>query len=300
MEPPANMPEDTGGTAHAASRITEACSMTPPALPAWDCHTHVFEDASRRPVVPGSGYAPPARTWQDLADTGAPHGIERFVLVQPSVYGTDNSLLLDALRLSAGRARGVLVVPAESTEAELRGWWEQGARGMRFNAVSGSGNGMRDYARLAPRLRAAGWHAQFFVAAKALEDLRAAISGGDGPDVVVDHLGGAADGPAHAAARESLFRLLDTGRVWVKASGFYRYGYPAAAWQAHFGDLLRELARRYPERVVWASDWPHTWFFEPAHGQPIPYGDLLGLLRDAVPQAACQRILRENPLALYD
>jgi D-galactarolactone isomerase len=272
----------------------------PALLPAWDCHTHVFDDATRRPVAPGSGYTPPVRTWQDLSRTGAPHGIERFVLVQPSVYGTDNSLLLDALALSAGRARGVLVVPEEASEAQLLAWRDQGARGMRFNAVSGSGNGMRGYARLAPRLLAAGWHAQFFVAPQALEELRATVSGGDGPKIVVDHLGGAADGPEHAATRDALFRLLDTGRVWVKASGFYRYGYPVAAWPAHFGDLLRELARRYPERIVWASDWPHTWFFEPAHGQPMAYGELLRLLRNAIDDAAFQRILRQNPVALYD
>jgi predicted TIM-barrel fold metal-dependent hydrolase len=274
--------------------------MTSPTLPAWDCHTHVFDDATRRPVMPGSHYTPPVRTWQDMSRTGAPHGIENFVLIQPSVYGTDNSLLLDSLRASAGRARGVLVVPEDTTEAQLLAWREQGARGVRFNAVSGSGNGIKDYARLAPRLQAVGWHAQFFVAPKALPDLHAAIRDNDGPNVVVDHLGGAEDDPIQVATCEALYRLLDTGKVWVKASGFYRYGYPVADWPSHFGKLLRELATRYPERVVWASDWPHTWFFEPAHGQPMPYGELLKLLRNAVNDTAFQRILRENPLALYD
>ncbi|OZI59753.1 amidohydrolase family protein [Bordetella genomosp. 11] len=274
--------------------------MTPPALPAWDCHTHVFDDPQHRPVLPGSHYAPPVRTWQDLSRTGAAQGIERFVLVQPSVYGSDNSLLLDALRESNGRARGVLVVPDETSEAELLQWRAQGARGVRFNAVSGSGNGMAGYTRLAPRLRAAGWHAQFFVSPQALDAVHEAIRNGDGPDVVVDHLGGAASGPEYAGIREAVFRLLDTGRVWLKASGFYRYGYPVATWAEHFGDLLRELSRRYPERIVWASDWPHTWFFDPAHGQPMPYGDLVALLKDSVSDADFQRILRQNPRALYD
>jgi predicted TIM-barrel fold metal-dependent hydrolase len=273
--------------------------MTQLTLPAWDCHTHVFEDAATRPVLPGSGYAPPQRSWQDLARTGAPHGIERFVLVQPSVYGTDNGLLLDALRESGGRARGVLVMADDTPEAQLAAWRAQGARGMRFNAVSGSGNGMRTYGQLAPRLHAAGWHAQFFVAPQALDDLLDHVRA-DGPRIVIDHLGGAADGADHAATRTALFRLLDTGRVWVKASGFYRYGYPPEAWMDHFGELLRDLAERYPERVVWASDWPHTWFFDPARGQPVPYRDLLGLLRQAVSDEACDRILRHNPLALYD
>lgn len=274
--------------------------MTPPVLPAWDCHTHVFDDAARRPVMPGSHYTPPVRTWNDLTRTGAPHGIERFVLIQPSVYGTDNSLLLDTLRAANGQARGVLVVPDATTEAQLNAWREQGGRGVRFNAVSGSGNGIAGYQRLAPRLRAAGWHAQFFVAPASLQSVYEAVRADDGPNVVVDHLGGAANGPAYAEIRDAVFRLLDTGRVWLKASGFYRYGYPVASWAGHFGDLLRELARRYPERIVWASDWPHTWFFDPAHGEPMPYGDLVNLLRAAVPDADFQRILRQNPLALYD
>jgi predicted TIM-barrel fold metal-dependent hydrolase len=273
--------------------------MTQSILPAWDCHTHVFGDPALRPVVPGSGYVPPPRSWQDLVRTGAPHGIERFVLVQPSVYGTDNSLLLESLGESTGHARGVLVPPDDVTDAQLLAWREQGARGMRFNAVSGSGNGMRGYAEMAPRLHAAGWHAQFFVAPDILDELRETVRAG-GPAVVVDHLGGAADGVDHAQARAALYRLLDTGRVWVKASGFYRYGYPQAAWLDHFGELLRELADRYPERVVWASDWPHTWFFNPARGQPVPYRDILDLLDQAVGPTARDRILRHNPLPLYD
>ncbi|CAM3499122.1 Amidohydrolase-related domain-containing protein [Bordetella sputigena] len=274
--------------------------MSPATLPAWDCHTHVFDDAARRPLAPGSHYTPPVRTWQDMSAVGAPHGIERFVLIQPSVYAMDNSLLLDTLDESKGRARGVLVLPDATTETEFLAWRERGARGVRFNAVSGSGNGIAGYARLAPRLRDAGWHAQFFVAPETLSQVYDAVRAEGGPNVVVDHLGGAADGPEYAAIREAVFRLLDTGRVWLKASGFYRYGYPVATWRAHFGDLLRELARRYPERIVWASDWPHTWFFDPAHGRPMPYGDLVALLRDSVGDADFQRILRENPLALYD
>ncbi|ARP80922.1 hypothetical protein CAL12_08760 [Bordetella genomosp. 8] len=273
--------------------------MSPATLPAWDCHTHVFDDATRRPLMPGSHYTPPVRSWRDMSAVGAPHGIERFVLIQPSVYGMDNSLLLDTLDESQNRARGVLVLPDETTETELLALRDRGARGVRFNAVSGSGNGIAGYARLAPRLRAAGWHAQFFVAPESLAAVYEAIRHEGGPDVVVDHLGGAASGPEYAAIREAVFRLLDTGRVWVKASGFYRYGYPVATWAEHFGELLRELARRYPERIVWASDWPHTWFFDPAHGEPMPYGDLLGLLRDSVSDADFQRILRENPPALY-
>jgi D-galactarolactone isomerase len=265
---------------------------------AWDCHTHVFDDPARRPVVAGSGYEPPVRTWQDLARTGAPHGVERFVLVQPSVYGSDNSLLLDELGKSGGAGRGVLVFDDSVADADLEAWWQQGARGIRFNAVSGSGNGMKSYASLAPRLRDRGWHAQFFVPPSSLFAVQE-VAAQEGPNLIVDHLGGAADGADYEAARTSLFRLLDTGRAWVKASGFYRYGFEVSAWPDHFGELLRTLGERYPERVVWASDWPHTWFFDPEHGKAVAYADLLGLLRQSVSSDAYERILRANPLALY-
>lgn len=272
--------------------------MTMQQQPAWDCHTHVFDEPAQRPVVAGSGYEPPRRTWQDLAGTGALHGVERFVLVQPSVYGNDNSLLLEELGKSGGAGRGVLVFDENVADSELASWRSQGGRGIRFNAVSGSGNGMKSYARLAPRLRDQGWHAQFFVHASALQAVQE-VAMQDGPPLIVDHLGGAADGAEFEAARTALYRLLDTGRVYVKASGFYRYGFPVEAWPDHFGELLRTLGERYPERVVWASDWPHTWFFDGKHGKPVAYGDLLGLLRMSVGNDAFERILRVNPLALY-
>lgn len=274
--------------------------MTSPLLPAWDCHTHVFADpALRPPVAKGAGYTPPLRRWQDLERTGAPHGIDRYVLVQPSVYGTDNSLLLEALRQSAGRMRGVLVLDEQVSEADLQDWSSQGARGVRFNVVSGGGNGMASYGKLAPQLRQAGWHAQFFVHADALDAVHE-LTRQDGPAIVLDHLGGAADGAGYAEARTALFRLLDSGRVWVKASGFYRYGYPVREWPGHFAELLRTLGERYPERVVWASDWPHTWFFDPAQGPVVAYGDLLDLLKQSVDSKALDRILRANPAALYE
>ncbi len=192
------------------------------------------------------------------------------------------------------------MVPDETTEAELQARHAQGARGVRFNAVSGSGYGMAGYARLAPRLRAAGWHAQFLWPRRRCKACTTRSATVKAPDAVVDHFGGAANGAEYAAIRAAVFRLLDTGRVRLKASGFYRYGYPVAAWPERFGDRAARAGAALPRTHVWASDWPHTWFFEPAHGQPMPYGDLVNLLRDSVGDADFQGILRQNPLALYD
>jgi predicted TIM-barrel fold metal-dependent hydrolase len=86
------------------------------------------------------------------------------VLVQPSVYATDNSVMLSALRANPGLHRGVVVVDARVTDAELRDMHELGVRGVRFNMVSPVGNGAEMLDALAPRLRDIGWHVQWYVA----------------------------------------------------------------------------------------------------------------------------------------
>ena len=47
-------------------------------------------------------------------------GIERAVLVQPSVYGTDNRAMLDALGMDPIRMRAVAVLPFDVSVDEVR------------------------------------------------------------------------------------------------------------------------------------------------------------------------------------
>lgn len=260
-------------------------SAPPDTVPSgWDCHVHVFDPA--HPAQLGH-YQPVLRDLAAIEQTAAPVGVGHLVLVQPSVYGTDNALILRALARAPGRHRGVAVVDTAVTEAELDQMHALGVRGVRFNLVSPVGNGPEAFRALAPRLKARGWHVQWYANAEQL----AAIAGlheGSGLTAVLDHLAGlhagiGEDAPAWAA----LQRLADQG-AWVKLSGWYRLqaGAPYDALHAH----IRRVAQAMGERLVWGSDWPHTAFppeaLPPYHGVWQPVVQALGEARAASVRAA--------------
>lgn len=96
---------------------------------------------------------------------------------------------------------------------------------------------------------------------------------------------------------QSLLRLVDTGRCWVKLSGAYMTSKGGPPLYADMGMLAKELVRRAPERLVWASNWPHP----VSPGGPMPDNAvLLDLLLDWAPDGTARnRILAANPAELY-
>ena len=150
------MTDDDRGTAVAAA----AGGGT---VPGWDCHVHVFDAAS--PVATGH-YRPAHRPLAQIEAAAVAAGVQHLVLVQPSVYGHDNTLLLQALAARPGRHRGVVVLGNEVDDHELDAMHALGVRGVRLNLVSPVGESGADvgrrFAALAPRLRARGWHLQWY------------------------------------------------------------------------------------------------------------------------------------------
>ena len=106
--------------------------------PQWDCHVHVFDGAA---AVAAGHYRPVHRPLATIEKLAQDNGMSRLVLVQPSVYGSDNSALLDALRAGQGRHRGVVVLAPDVDDAALAAMHTLGLRGVRFNLVSPVGNG---------------------------------------------------------------------------------------------------------------------------------------------------------------
>jgi predicted TIM-barrel fold metal-dependent hydrolase len=158
----------------------------------WDCHVHVFDAAAR--VVPGH-YVPRHSPLEEIEELARSHGFGQLVLVQPSVYGTDNTVLLDALKTSAGRHRGVVVVDADISDAALTEMHALGVRGVRFNLVSPVGSGApKDitFKQLVPRLRALSWHVQWYSRPEDLAMIAAlhAAPAAKGVSAVLDHLAG--------------------------------------------------------------------------------------------------------------
>ena len=259
----------------------------------WDCHVHVFDAAA--PVRPGH-YVPAHRPLAMIEQLAGGHGVGHLVLVQPSVYGTHNDVMLQALQASAGRHRGVAVVDAGVADEELDRLHAAGVRGVRFNLVSPAGHAgdpWADLQPLAPRLIRRGWHVQWYVHADALPRL-VRWQGDTGLVFVLDHLAGLhaalpADAPAWAALHE-----LAAGGAWIKLSGWYRLGAQAPYDGLHAS--VQRVAAAFGRRTVWGSDWPHTGL---AAGSEPAYDVLLEPVRRVLGDAGLRAVLQDHAAVLY-
>jgi len=258
---------------------------------ACDCHVHVFGPAARFPLAPDRTYTPPDASIDELLKLQEQLGLERVVIVQPSVYGTDNSCTLDALKQLGSRARGVAVIDARSDLREMK---KAGVRGVRVNLQTG---GIEDPAaaqrlldEAASRIRSLGWHVQVFTNLKLLKRIERLPA-----PLVVDHFGS----PRDQQDADYLVSLVRTGNVYVKLSGPHRC-------KVDPGELTRRLVAAVPERCVWGSDWPHppSGARNPGRVQPFdPIDDVAALerLHEWVGDAALfRKILVDNPARLYD
>lgn len=261
-----------------------------------DCHMHIFGPAAKYPWSAARGYTPPDALLDDYRRVQERLGLERTVVVQPSVYGTDNSCTRDAVLALGADGRGVAVLAPDVDEASLRALDDDGFRGARFNLVSKGGVGFEGVEALAAKLAPFGWHLQFFIDRDTLFENRERLSRLP-VELVFDHFGSV--DPARNAdqpAMRALLRLLDGGRAWVKISGAYRVDHGPAPWP-QATPFARRLIAEAPERLVWGTDWPH-----PMVDGPMPNdGDLIDAL-----WAWCEgdarlyrRILVENPARLY-
>ncbi|HEY6831507.1 MAG TPA: amidohydrolase family protein [Pseudolabrys sp.] len=269
---------------------------------ACDTHAHICGPENVFPYADERIYTPPDSTLSDYLHLLGVLGVERAVLVQPSVYGTDNRALLDALSRKKKGLRGVAVVDFGITQSEIRAMDEAGIRGVRLNVVDHSGERnvvpLDDVRRLADAIAPLGWHIEFLINLDEAPRFAAAIE--DLPlDVVVGHLGyprsGAASWPG-LPSFDAFLRLFEAGRCWVKLTGPYRI---SSAPDLPYPDvvlLARRLAEVNPERLLWGTDWPHVMMKKPMGND----GDLADLIADWLPDADLrERVLVTNPAALY-
>lgn len=259
-----------------------------------DCHFHIFGPYDRYPLHEGRTYSPPPALIPEYLAMADALGIQRMVVVQASVYGTQNEVTLEAVRQFGHlRARAVAVIDDGFGGAALQRLHEDGVRGVRFNMVSGNGTPDDQLEALAHRIAPLGWHIQVYAEGERLAALAPTLA--QLPvQVVIDHCGGveAHLGTAHAQF-QALLRLLDSGRAWVKLAS-YRASSSGRPWD-DMAPNVRKLAAAAPERCVWGTDWPHPQM------DPAPEaGALLDQFMEWVPDAAAQqRILVDNPARLY-
>ena len=272
-----------------------AVLVAPPA--ACDTHVHFYDVAA--PRAPGTPM-PGTFTVDDYRAVQRRLGLARVVVVQPNAYGDDNRVTLDAiarLNVTGGEARGVAVVRPDVSDAELERLTRGGMRAVRIMTLNGGMLGFDVMDAVMARVHAFGWSANIQFDGRDLPKHEAQIARLPG-HFVIDHTGKflepvAPDHPAFA----SLLRLVDTGRCWVKLSGPYETSKVGAPSYADVGRLAKALAAHAPERLLWASNWPHPSATTP---EPPDEAELLDLLLDWLPDdRSRRRTLVENPAELY-
>ena len=278
-----------------ARAVTSKPHWQPPAN-STDCHMHIFGPYDRYPLSPGRGYTPPEASVADYQAMCAAIGVSRTVIVQPSVYGTDNAVTLDAVAaLGADRARAVVVVDDSFDLAALRAMGARGACGVRFNAVSGNGTPLEQLEALGERLASLGWHLQLYAHSAEMVALENVLARLPCP-LVIDHMGGVktAEGGLEDKGFKALIRLLEGG-AWAKLCGYRSStGHP----YADVAGMARAMIAAAPDRCVWGTDWPHPSLMTP---EEVPDdGHLMDLLAEWAPaEAQRQAILVDNPARLY-
>jgi predicted TIM-barrel fold metal-dependent hydrolase len=280
---------------------------------ATDSHVHVF-DPVRFPYSEARDYTPGVATLQDLESFRARLGTSRLVLVQPSVYGTDNRCLIDALRrLTPQVARAIAAIdPTTITDDELHALQRLGVVGVRVNLnVKGKGESataVKALSQTLSRVTPFGLITQIYVDLSLLDALSETIGLASVP-VLLDHFGGAhaqlgPDQPGCATLR----RLLGSGNVWVKLSAPYRVSHQDPDYP-DMTPIARTLIAENVDRLVWGSDWPHTGGGaqragrQPTDVEPFRVVDdahILALLASwAADKDICRRILVDNAQRLY-
>jgi D-galactarolactone isomerase len=260
---------------------------------ACDTHMHFYNGAFAS--APTALFTPPDAWIEDYRRVQARLGLRRVVVVQPSTYGTDNACQLAAMAAFGGDARGVMVVDTSVSDGELERLTRLGARGIRFHMLPGGALPWEMLEVMAARVHAFGWHVQLQMNGRDLPeraDLLKRLPGG----LVIDHVGRFMD-PVAVDDRpfKTLLDLIGGGRCWVKLSAPYVSSLKGAPGYGDVARLARALVAAAPERLLWASNWPH-----PGQRPPPDDGAMLDLLLDWVDDEATRsRILVDNPAALY-
>lgn len=269
------------------------------ALPegATDCHIHLFGPAGDYAFAPASKYVSDDMlpetyfAMQDVLD------LSRAVLVSGGGYGTDTRHLKHVLARFGERLRGVALLAETTGEAEMAELDRLGVRGLRFVGPSHGGGLPQISPRMAAMAHEFGWHVQFYPHGPEILDVSEQLLALPNHAIVLDHFANVpAAGGTDQPAFKRVLQMLDTGRVWVKLSGPMRCTmeeppYPSVT------PLAQALLAHAPERMVWASDWPHV----NMNGRTMPNdGDLVDLIATWMPdQATRQRVLVDNPAVLY-
>jgi D-galactarolactone isomerase len=259
---------------------------------ACDCHMHLFD--GRYPFAPEATLVHETASAEDYLLLRQRLGLSRCVLVQPSSYGLDHTVLLAGLKRLGSSARGIAVITPELDGQLLHQLNDHGVIGARFNLVQQGATHETMLEQVAERIGGLGWHLQLHLPSPDLLRLAERIGSLNVP-VVLDHFARVATEPSLSnEVTNTVLSLMETDRVWVKLSG----AYIASSTRAGYADLdgfVSQILARHPERVVWGSDWPHV---TETH-KPDDAKLMMLLDRWAPDPQVLKTILIDNPKRLY-
>ena len=263
-----------------------------------DAHCHVFGPGDQFPFAPERKYTPCDASKAQLFALRDHLGFARNVIVQATCHGADNRAMVDACLASGGKARGVATVRRSVTDQEIQAMHDAGVRGVRFNFVKR----LVDFTprdvleKIAARVEPLGWHIVVYFEMPDLPELESFFTAL--PTIVlVDHMGrpDVKKGVEHPEFGRYL-KLLDKHKnIWSKVSCPERLTVAGAPYD-DVVPFAKTLVERYPDRVLWGTDWPHP-------NMPVEAPDD-GILVDTIPKIAPaadlqKRLLVDNPMRLY-
>ena len=268
---------------------------TPQNVPhgACDCHFHIYEDG--RPLAPTATFKPPHAPVPAYKEVQRALGLTRAVVVQPTGYGFDNSCTLDAIAALAPDSRGIAIIEPGTSDQRIEELDAAGIRGVRYFMLAGGVLPWDTLEAMSARIAARNWNINLQLDGRELprhKDMLLRLPS----RLVIDHTGKFLEPVApDSEAFGALLQLLDSGRCWVKLSAPYETSREGPPKYEDVGRLARLLAQRYPERCLWATNWPHP------NQNPVPSSQaMLDLLFDWAPDASARKaILVDNPAHLY-
>jgi 2-pyrone-4,6-dicarboxylate lactonase len=271
-----------------------------------DAHCHVFGPGHQFGFAPERKYTPCDASKAQLIALRNHLGFDRNVVVQATCHGSDNSALLDVLASSQGKARGVVTVKRDVSDAQLKAMHDLGVRGVRFNFIKRlvDFTPREELVEIAHRIAPMGWHVVIYFEACDLPELWDFFTALP-TTVVVDHMGRPdVDKPVEGPQFQLFLKLLrEHNNIWSKVSCPERLSLkgPKAlnGERSPYQDVVpfaRAVVDAFPDRVLWGTDWPH-----PNLKDHMPDD---GLLVDFIPHIAPtlalqQKLLVDNPMRLY-
>jgi predicted TIM-barrel fold metal-dependent hydrolase len=292
------------GYAKASQPMTKVSFDVPAG--ACDCHTHIHGDPARFPWFAGRTYTPEAALPEEMTALHKALGIERVVIVTPSVYGADNSAASYGMAARGKDARGVAVIDERTSDAELDRLVSLGFKGIRLNLSTAGINDPKiateRFLAAAARVKSRNWHIQLNTTLPVIAAMKDTLAASP-VMLVFDHFGNAKEelGVAQQGFPD-LVALVKSGKAYVKISisGGPRQNYE------YFTPLAQTLIGANVDRILWGSNWPHPNSVDGSTAKVTPLwqvddGLVLNLLPTWAGDAAVRRkILVDNPARLYE